>query len=132
MGLKILTIDDSKTVRIIVRRAFRSFVCDVFEAGNGAEGLAAAAKELPDLILLDVTMPVMDGITMLGHLKADAALRAIPVMMLTAEGASDQIQRISGMGAVDYMVKPFKEDALIEKVGRIVLLERLPAVGVAV
>ncbi len=87
MRYKILTVDDSKTVRIIVKKAFKGYDCDILEAGNGVEGLAVAAKETPDLILLDVTMPVMDGVEMLTKLKADPALKGIPVMMLTAEGA---------------------------------------------
>ena len=65
MKVKILTVDDSKTVRIIVRKAFKSFDCDVLEAQNGVEGLAMAAKQTPDIILLDITMPVMDGVEML-------------------------------------------------------------------
>src|SRR5271170_7397034 len=113
MRHKILTVDDSKTVRIIVRKAFKGFDCDIFEAANGVEGLALAAKEMPDLILLDVTMPVMDGVEMLTKLKADVALKAIPVMMLTAEGGRDNVLKIAKIGVRDYIVKPFKEDALM-------------------
>ena len=73
MRYKVLTVDDSKTVRIIVKKAFKPFDCEIFEAANGVEGLAVAAKENPDLILLDVTMPVMDGVEMLTKLKSDPA-----------------------------------------------------------
>ena len=62
MRYKLLTVDDSKTVRMIVRKAFKGYDCEILEAGNGVEGLAVASKEMPDLILLDVTMPVMDGV----------------------------------------------------------------------
>ena len=88
MRYRILTVDDSKTVRCIVRKAFKTFDCDILEASNGVEGLAIASKETPDVILLDVTMPVMDGVEMLTKLKADPQLKAIPVIMLTAEGAA--------------------------------------------
>ncbi len=98
MRYKILTVDDSKTVRIIVRKAFKGYDCDILEAGNGVEGLALAAKESPDLILLDVTMPVMDGVEMLTKLKSDPALKAIPVMMLTAEGGRDHVRNIAKIG----------------------------------
>ncbi|MCR6654568.1 MAG: response regulator [Opitutus sp.] len=125
MRYKILTVDDSKTVRIIVRKAFKSYDCDILEAGNGVEGLAMAAKENPDLILLDVTMPVMDGVEMLTKLKADPALKGIPVMMLTAEGGKDNVLKIAKIGVRDYIVKPFKEDVLIEKAGRIIDLKPL-------
>jgi two-component system cell cycle response regulator len=125
MRYKILTVDDSKTVRIIVRKAFKAFDCEILEAGNGVEGLAIAAKETPDLILLDVTMPVMDGVEMLTKLKSDPALKAIPVMMLTAEGGRDHVLKIAKIGVRDYLVKPFKEDVLIEKSGRIIDLKPL-------
>src|SRR2546421_3300655 len=98
MRYKVLTVDDSKTVRIIVRKAFKSFDCEIIEAGNGVEGLAVAGKETPDLILLDVTMPVMDGVETLTKLKADPALKSIPVMMLTAEGGRDSVLKIAKIG----------------------------------
>jgi two-component system cell cycle response regulator len=125
MRYKILTVDDSKTVRIIVRKAFKGYDCEILEAGNGVEGLAMAAKESPDLILLDVTMPVMDGVEMLTKLKSDPALKAIPVMMLTAEGGRDNVLKIAKIGVRDYLVKPFKEEVLLEKAGRIIDLKPL-------
>ncbi len=125
MRYKILTVDDSKTVRIIVKKAFKSYDCEILEAANGVEGLALAAKENPDLILLDVTMPVMDGVEMLTKLKADPALKGIPVMMLTAEGGRDNVLKIAKIGVRDYLVKPFKEDVLIEKAGRVIDLKPL-------
>jgi CheY-like chemotaxis protein len=125
MRKKILTIDDSKTVRIIVRKAFKAFDCEILEAGNGVEGLAVAAKETPDLILLDITMPVMDGVETLTRLKSDAHLKAIPVMMLTAEGGRENVLKIAKIGVRDYIVKPFKEEVLLEKVNRIIELKPL-------
>jgi two-component system cell cycle response regulator len=125
MRNKILTVDDSKTVRIIVRKTFKSYDCEILEAGNGVEGLALAAKSMPDLILLDVTMPVMDGVEMLTKLKADPQLKGIPVMMLTAEGGRDHVLKIAKIGVRDYIVKPFEEDVLIEKAGRIIDLKPL-------
>jgi len=125
MRNKILTVDDSKTVRIIVRKAFKPYDCEILEASNGVEGLAVAAKDMPDLILLDVTMPVMDGVEMLTKLKSDPQLKGIPVMMLTAEGGKDNVLKIAKLGIRDYIVKPFKEDVLIEKAGRIIELKPL-------
>jgi two-component system, cell cycle response regulator len=125
MRNKILTVDDSKTVRIIVRKAFKAFDCEILEAANGVEGLAMATKESPDVILLDVTMPVMDGVEMLTKLKADPQLKGIPVIMLTAEGGRDHVLKIAKIGVRDYIVKPFKEDVLVEKVGRIIELKPL-------
>ncbi len=125
MRNKILTVDDSKTVRIIVRKAFKAFDCEIFEAANGVEGLAVATKSLPDIILLDITMPVMDGVEMLTKLKADPVLKGIPVMMLTAEGGRENVLKIAKIGVRDYIIKPFKDEVLIEKVGRIIDLKPL-------
>ncbi len=123
MRYKVLTVDDSKTVRIIVKKAFKPFDVEIFEAANGVEGLAVAAKENPDLILLDVTMPVMDGVEMLTKLKSDSALKGIPVIMLTAEGGRDNVLKIAKIGVRDYLVKPFKEEVLVEKSSRVIDLK---------
>src|SRR5690606_8146366 len=123
MRYKILTVDDSKTVRIIVKKAFRAYDCEIIEAANGVEGLAMAAKSSPDVILLDVTMPVMDGVEMLTKLKSDPALKAIPVIMLTAEGGRDNVLKIAKIGVRDYIVKPFKEEVLVEKCSRVIDLK---------
>ncbi|OIO59770.1 MAG: response regulator [Verrucomicrobia bacterium CG_4_10_14_3_um_filter_43_23] len=120
MRLKILTVDDSKAVRIIVKKAFVNYDVTIIEAANGVEGLAAASKEVPDLILLDVTMPIMDGVEMLTKIKSDSNLKAIPIIMLTAEAGRENVLKIAKIGIRDYIVKPFKEDVLIEKVSRVV------------
>ncbi len=124
MALKVLTVDDSKTIRMIVKKAFRPYNCQIMDAENGVEGLAAANRERPDLIILDITMPVMNGIEMLGKLKAEPALKAIPVIMLTAESGKDNVMQIVKMGVNDYIVKPFKGAQLIERAEKIVTLEK--------
>ena len=123
MAIKILTVDDSKTIRLIVARAFKSFDCEVLEAANGVEGLAVASREKPDVIILDVTMPVMDGTEMLSRIRSNPDLRSIPVIMLTAEAGRENVLRIAKMGVRDYLVKPFKEDQIVERVGRVVELK---------
>ena len=121
--MKILSVDDSKTIRMIVKRTFAPYDCTVLEAANGEEGLATAAAEKPDLIVLDITMPVMDGVTMLDKLKESADLKAIPVIMLTAESGRENVAYIAKLGVRDYLVKPFKDDQLIEKVKRVIALQ---------
>ncbi len=123
MPLKVLTVDDSKTIRMIVKKAFRPYDCELSEAENGVEGLAAAAKIIPGLIVLDITMPVMNGIEMLGKLKAEPSLKDIPVVMLTAESGKDNVMQIVKMGVKEYIVKPFKGEQLIERVENIVKLD---------
>ena len=120
MSYKILTVDDSRTIRMIVKKAFQPYKCDIIEAENGMEGLALAFKQKPDLIVLDITMPVMTGIEMLAKLKEDDELKSIPVIMLTAEGGKDNVMNIVKMGVKDYIVKPFKGDQLIERARQII------------
>ena len=123
MGPKILTVDDSKTIRMIVARAFKTFACEILEASDGVEGLAIVSREKPDIILLDYTMPVMDGFEMLNKLKADPESKGIPVVMLTAEAGRENVLKIARLGVRDYLVKPFKEDLVVERVGRIIDLK---------
>jgi two-component system, cell cycle response regulator len=126
MPVKVLSVDDSRTIRLIVARAFRPYDVLLLEAANGEEGLAAAQRETPDLIILDITMPVMDGVTMLTQLKQNPELKAIPVIMLTAESGRENVLQIARLGIRDYLVKPFKEDVLLEKAGRVVSLQKKP------
>ncbi|MEA3279574.1 MAG: response regulator [Thermodesulfobacteriota bacterium] len=123
MSLKILTVDDSKTIRMIVKKAFRPYDCEMLEGENGVEGLAVAAREKPDLIILDITMPVMNGIEMLEKLKNESSLKDIPVIMLTAESGKENVMQIVKMGVTNYMVKPFKGEQLIERANTVVKLE---------
>jgi two-component system chemotaxis response regulator CheY len=111
---KILTVDDSKTVRRILAGLFAPFGCSICEAANGEEGLAVAALEKPDLILLDYNMPVMDGLTMLQRLREDAALRHTPVILLTAEAGAKNIAAAARLGA--------RDEVLLAKVARIITL----------
>ena len=123
MSYKILTVDDSKTIRMIVKKAFKHFDCELMEAENGVEGLSLAAKEKPDLIVLDITMPVMNGIEMLEKMQGEIGLKNIPVIMLTAESSKDNVLQIVKMGVKDYMVKPFKGEQLIERVKSVLNLK---------
>jgi len=120
--LKILSVDDSKTVRRLLARLFEPFDCILYEAANGEEGLAKAGQEKPDLILLDYNMPVMDGITMLRRLRDDAGLRHTPVIMLTAQAGAEKIATAARLGARDYTTKPFQDEVLLAKAARIIQL----------
>jgi CheY-like chemotaxis protein len=124
--MKILSVDDSRTVRIIVRNAFKRFDCEIIEAGNGAEGLEKVTLK-PDLVLLDITMPIVDGVTMLEKMHADPELRDIPVIMLTAEGQKTMTDRATALGSRGYLVKPFTAEALVQQVSTIVPLREKAA-----
>ena len=117
---KILSVDDDPTIRKCITLSFQSFNCEVLEAADGLEGLAIARREEPDLILLDSLMPVMDGAEMLASLKKDPALREIPVMMLTVEATRERVIQLLRQGVTDYVLKPFRMDQLLVRVGKII------------
>jgi len=122
MTPRILSIDDSKTIRLVLARLFRPFVCEWREAANGEEGLAVATRENPDLIILDHNMPVMDGVTMLRKMRDDPGLKRTPVIMLTADSGPESLAAVARLGVRDYVTKPFREDELLAKAGRIIPL----------
>jgi two-component system cell cycle response regulator len=122
MTPRILNVDDSKTVRLSLARLFARFACEWREAADGAAGLAAALQEPPDLVLSDWNMPVMDGITMVRRMRETPALRRTPIIMLTTESRPEYIATAARLGVRDYLIKPFREEELLAKVGRIIPL----------
>jgi two-component system, cell cycle response regulator len=104
---KVLVIDDSPLIHRLVRTRLSELGVEVLEATHGQQGLALARQEHPDLILLDVEMPVMNGFEACQLLKHDPATHDIPVIFLT--GADEAVDKVRGfdLGAVDYVTKPF-------------------------
>jgi CheY-like chemotaxis protein len=113
MSAKILTVDDSKMVRMIVTKAFAPYGCEIFEASNGADALAAATTNLPDLIFLDITMGDMSGLAVLEQLRATPELANTPVIMLTAESGHATLERADKLKVSGYVSKPFKGEQLL-------------------
>jgi DNA-binding response OmpR family regulator len=122
MSKKVLAIDDSKTLRLIVARHLKPFGVEVLEAENGQVGLAKAVSEMPDLILLDYNMPILDGFHTLVELKTDPNLKSIPVMMLTTETVKETVFKLIKLGLKDYIAKPFTRELLLQKVNGILQL----------
>jgi two-component system cell cycle response regulator len=122
MTPRILSIDDSKTIRLHLARLLRPFACELLEAANGEEGLAVATRANPDLVILDYNMPVMDGIATLRKMREDPGLKRTPVIMLTADSGLQSLATVARLGVRDYVTKPFREEELLAKVGRIIPL----------
>ncbi len=120
MPHKILTIEDTADIRRLIRMTLEFQGYDVIEASEGAQGLALARSQKPDLILLDVMMPGMDGLGVARQLCDDPVLSRIPVIMLSAMGATRDIQAGLQAGVKAYLVKPFSPRELLDKVGRLV------------
>lgn len=106
MARRILVVDDEVDTTRILQMGLEQGGYQVIMAQNGAEALAAIAAELPDLILLDVDMPGMNGLQVLDHLKGDAATQHIPVVMLTAAADYHDMQRGWEHGSDLYLTKP--------------------------
>ncbi len=120
MSYTVLTIEDQPDIRRLIRMTLEFKGFQAIEAGNGPDGLALARSGRPDLILLDVMMPGMDGLTVSRELLADPELRRIPVVMLSALGAADDIEAGRATGVADYLVKPFSPWQLLELVQRLI------------
>ena len=106
--MRILIVDDEPDIRRIAGLALRKLGGhDLLEAENGMEALELAADQRPDVILLDVMMPLMDGPTTLAALKQNPATSAIPVIFLTAKAIASEVERFKRLGAVAALTKPF-------------------------
>jgi DNA-binding response OmpR family regulator len=112
--MRILTVDDSSTIRTIIAKTLGELGFAIEQAEDGQQGLAKLATAPVDLILLDVTMPVMDGPTMLEKLRATGD--KTPVIMLTSEAKRSIMVGAIKLGVSDYILKPFKGDELRSKV----------------
>lgn len=123
MRPSILTVDDSKALRVFVAKTLSAFDCEVDEASNGFNAFFAIERARPNLILLDVLMPVMEGVETLRRLKETPELADIPVIMLTSPADRPLLLELISMGAAHTLMKPFNESTLLEAVGRILKLK---------
>jgi two-component system cell cycle response regulator len=119
MNKKVLTIDDSKTLRMIIGKHLSPFGVQMMQAENGEEGIIRAREGTPDVILLDYNMPVMDGYHTLVELKTDPDLKSIPVIMLTTETVKETVMKLVKLGLKDYIAKPFTREILLDKLNPI-------------
>ena len=122
-GKKVLIAEDEPDIRNLVVFSLQYAGYEVIEALNGEEAIKLAAREQPDLILLDVRMPKMNGYEACSVLKAQESTRKIPVVFLSARGQETEIKHGLELGAEEYILKPFAPDELYQRVGGI--LERL-------
>ena len=113
---KILYIEDTENNRILVRRRLEKKGYQVITAENAEQGLALAATELPELILMDMGMPGTDGWTATRRLKTDPKLQHIPVIALTAHAMQGDREKALSAGCDDYETKPFDFPRLFEKI----------------
>lgn len=119
MSKKIMTVDDSKTMRDMVAFTLRGAGFDVSEAEDGQKALAALGATKVDLIITDLNMPNMDGIALIKALRANPTHKATPILMLTTESDSNKKAEGKAAGATGWLVKPFVPEKLIELVKKV-------------
>lgn len=117
----VLLIEDDSFLANIYKTKFEMEGFKVTVAGNGELGLKEAKKKSPDVILLDILLPKMDGFTVLEQLKEDSDLKSVPVILLTNLGQKDDVDKGLKLGAADYLIKAhFKPSETVEKVKKVI------------
>lgn len=127
MAQKILVAEDEKHLRNLLAYKLKNSGYEVKMAGNGEEALKHANKFHPDLIVLDIMMPIMNGLECLTALKREASLRSIPVVILTAKNLESQVVRGLELGAEDYITKPFSPAEFVARIKAV--LKRVKKTG---
>lgn len=121
MAYNVLIVDDSPAMRSFVRRVLELSglpVGQCLEAGNGQEALELLGREWVDVVLTDLNMPTMDGEQFVRRLEQDAALRSIPVLVVSTDRTEQRVQQMLSLGAKGYVTKPFLPETLREELER--------------
>jgi two-component system chemotaxis response regulator CheY len=119
MAKRILTIDDSKTIRDMLRLTLLDAGFEVLQAVDGQDGIDVLAKEPVDIVITDINMPKMDGYGVIRHMRANAAHKSTPVLVLTTESEVEKRNLAREAGATGWMVKPFDPDRLIATINKV-------------
>ena len=125
VGKKILLVEDDVFLANIYQKKFEVEGFDISVADDGEKGLKEAEKKMPDLILLDVLLPKLDGFAVLKALKKNSKTKDIPVILLTNLGQKDDVEKGMEMGAEDYLIKiHFKPSEVVAKVRKVLGLDK--------
>ena len=119
MGHCILTVDDSSTMRQMITFTLKGASFEVLEAGDGVEALEVAKGKKLSLIITDVNMPRMDGITLVQRLRALPEFKFAPILVLTTESDASMKQKGKEAGATGWIVKPFSPEKLLDVVNKV-------------
>ena len=120
MGSTILTVDDSTSMRQMIRFTLAQAGHTVLEAVDGCEALEKLATVTPDLVITDLNMPKMDGLELIRRVRSMPALKCIPIIMLTTESQDEKKQAGRAAGATGWIVKPFKGEQLVGVVKKVI------------
>jgi two-component system chemotaxis response regulator CheY len=117
--MNVLIVDDSSTVRVLIRRALESSqlaFAEILEAENGLKGLEVLKANWVDLVLADLNMPVMDGEAMITAMRKDEASELLPVVVISAEGSREVLDKLRALGVQQIVRKPFDPSALSDAI----------------
>jgi two-component system cell cycle response regulator DivK len=127
MTKRILVVEDQEDNRQILRDLLASADYEMDEAENGQEALDAVAKQRPDLILMDIQLPIMDGYEATRRIKADPVLRTIPIIAVTSHALSGGEEKARAAGCDDFVPKPYSPRQLLAKIREYLPSEKPPA-----
>ena len=120
MAKKILIVEDDKFLRELIARKLTDEGFEIIEAVDGEEGIKKIKETKPDLVLLDLILPSIDGFEVLSRVKGDASLTSIPIIILSNLGQKEEVEKGLDLGAVDYLIKAhFTPGEIIEKIKNI-------------
>jgi chemosensory pili system protein ChpA (sensor histidine kinase/response regulator) len=119
-----MVVDDSITVRRVTQRLLERNGMRVITAKDGVEAVALLQEHVPDVILLDIEMPRMDGYEVASHVRADARLADVPIIMITSRAGDKHRARAIELGVDDYLGKPYQESQLLDAIEPLVLARR--------
>ena len=119
MSKRVLAVEDQEDNMQILRDAIVNAGYEIIEAENGEQALALAAKHRPDLILMDIQIPIIDGYEATRRIKADPALRSIPIIAVTSHALDDGEQKARAAGCDDFVAKPYSPRQLLAKIRQV-------------
>ncbi len=119
MAKRVLTVDDSKTMRDMVSFTLKGAGFEVVEAEDGVKALSVLERTNVDLVITDINMPNMDGVTLVKQLRAKPSHKSTPILILTTEGGEDKKAAGRAAGATGWIVKPFAPDKLLQVVTKV-------------
>ncbi|MGO9115299.1 MAG: response regulator [Thermoguttaceae bacterium] len=120
MPKTVLVVDDSTSMRQMVSFTMKEAGFDVIEAGNGQEAISRVQGKSANLVITDLNMPVMDGMTMIRQLRAKPEFKFTPILMLTTESQQEKKLEGKSAGATGWIVKPFNPEQLLQVVAKVV------------
>ncbi len=128
--MKILVVEDDRSIQMVLELVLsRMAKCEVLCASEGPQGLSMAKEHKPDVILLDLMLPGMDGFEICQKTKADPSTRHIPIIFLTAQPQPSAIAKAMALGAAGYIIKPFDPVKLIEQINEALDRVQAPRIG---